>query len=47
MTGLRVGPDDAYLITRVLRTLDVSLDRHSENTKKIADFLSKFKKIKL
>ena len=47
MTGLRLGPDDAYLITRGLRTLDVRLDRHSENTKKIADFLSKFKKIKL
>ena len=47
MTGLRLGPDDAYLITRGLRTLDVRLDRHSENAKKIADFLSKFKKIKL
>ncbi|MDC3125511.1 PLP-dependent aspartate aminotransferase family protein [Candidatus Pelagibacter sp.] len=47
MTGLRLGPDDAYLITRGLRTLDVRLDRHSENTKKIANFLSKFKKIKL
>ena len=47
MTGLRLGPDDAYLITRGLRTLDVRLDRHSENTKKIVDFLSKFKKIKL
>ena len=47
MTGLRLGPDDAYLITRGLRTLDVRLDRHSENTKKVAEFLSKFKKIKL
>ena len=47
MTGLRLGPDDAYLITRGLRTLDVRLDRHSENTKKVAQFLSKFKKIKL
>jgi len=47
MTGLRLGPDDAYLITRGLRTLDVRLDRHSDNTKKISEFLSKFKKIKL
>ena len=47
MTGLRLGPDDAYLITRGLRTLDVRLDRHSENTKKVVEYLSKFKKIKL
>ena len=47
ITGLRLGPDDAYLITRGLRTLDVRLDRHSENAKKVAEFLSKFKNIKL
>ncbi len=47
ITGLRLGPDDAYLITRGLRTLDVRLDRHRENTKKVAKFLSKFKNIKL
>jgi cystathionine beta-lyase len=47
VTGLRLGPDDAYLITRGLRTLDVRLDRHRENAKKVADFLSKFKNIKL
>ncbi len=47
ITGLRLGPDDAYLITRGLRTLDVRLDRHSENAKKIAAFLSKNKKIQL
>ena len=47
VTGLRLGPDDAYLITRGLRTLDVRLDRHGENAKKIARFLSKFKNIKL
>jgi cystathionine beta-lyase len=46
-TGLRLGPDDAYLITRGLRTLDVRLDRHRENAKKVAEFLSKNKKIKL
>ena len=47
VTGLRLGPDDAYLITRGLRTLDVRLDRHRENAKKVAEFLSKFKNIKL
>ena len=47
ITGLRLGPDDAYLITWGLRTLDVRLDRHRENAKKIAEFLSKNKKIKL
>ena len=47
VTGLRLGPDDAYLITRGLRTLDVRLDRHRVNAKKVAEFLSKFKNIKL
>ena len=47
ITGLRLGPDDAYLITRGLRTLDVRLDKHRENAKKVAEFLSKNKKIKL
>ena len=47
ITGLRLGPDDAYLITRGLRTLDVRLDRHSENANKVAAFLSKNKKFKL
>ena len=47
ITGLRLGPDDAYLITRGLRTLDVRLDKHQENAKKVASFLSKNKKVKL
>ena len=47
ITGLRLGPDDAYLITRGLRTLDVRLDRHRDNAKKVAEFLSKNKKFKL
>ena len=47
ITGLRLGPDDAYLITRGLRTLDVRLDRHRENAKKVAAFLSKNRKFKL
>jgi len=47
ITGLRLGPDDAYLIIRGLRTLDVRLDKHQENAKKVATFLSKNKKVKL
>ena len=45
VTGLRLSPDDAYLITRGLRSLDVRLDKHQENTNKIARFLTKNKKI--
>ena len=47
MTGLRLGPDDAYLITRGLRTLDVRLDKHSKNAKEVSKFLSKFKNVQL
>ena len=47
ITGLRLGPDDAYLITRGLRTLDVRLEKHQDNAKKVAAFLSKNKKVKL
>ena len=47
ITGLRLGPDDAYLITRGLRTLDVRLDKHENNAKEVANFLSKYKNIKL
>ena len=47
VTGLRLSPDDAYLITRGLRTLDVRLDKHRDNAKKVSEFLSKFKNIKL
>ena len=45
VSGLRLGPDDAYLIIRGLRTLDIRLDKHQENTMKIAKFLSKQKKV--
>ena len=46
MTGLRLSPDDAYLIMRGLRTLDVRLDKHQENTNRIARFLSQKKILK-
>jgi len=47
VTGLRLGPDDAYLITRGLRTLDVRLDKHEKSSKLVAEFLSNYKNIKL
>jgi cystathionine beta-lyase len=37
--GLGVSPDDAYLMLRGLRTLDVRLKRHGENALKIAAWL--------
>ena len=46
ITGLRLGPDDAYLITRGLRTLDIRLENHQENTKEVIKWMSKQKKIK-
>ena len=45
ITGLRLGPDDAYLIIRGLRTLDVRLDKHEENAKKVAAFYLVIKKL--
>ena len=45
VTGHRMSPDDAYLIIRGLRTLDVRLEKHQENTKKIVSWLSKHKKV--
>ncbi len=45
VTGLRLSPDDAYLILRGIRTLDVRIDKHHINALKIAKFLSKQKKV--
>ncbi len=45
ISGLRLGPDDAYLILRGIRTLDVRLEKHQENALKVSKFLSKQKKI--
>ena len=47
ITGLRLSPDDAYLILRGLRTLDIRMEKHQSNAKKIAAFLSKNKKVTL
>jgi cysteine-S-conjugate beta-lyase len=45
VSGYRASPDDAYLVIRGLRTLDVRLERHEKSTKEIVNFLSKNKKI--
>ena len=46
LSGYRMSADEAYLIIRGLRTLDVRLKQHYENTKIIINFLKKQKKIK-
>lgn len=39
MTGACIGPFDAYLVGRGLKTLDIRMDRHCENAMKVARFL--------
>ncbi len=39
MTGAAIGPFDAYLIGRGLKTLDIRMDRHCANAMKVARFL--------
>ncbi len=46
LLGYRASPDDAYLVLRGLRTLDIRLKKHEEITKKIINFLKGEKKIK-
>ena len=46
LSGYRMSADEAYLIIRGLRTLDVRLKQHYENAKKVINFLKKQKKIK-
>jgi cystathionine beta-lyase len=45
VSGYRLSPDDAYLIIRGLRTLDIRMDKHQESAKKVINFLKKQKKI--
>ena len=45
VTGQRLSPDDAYLILRGMRTLDIRMDKHHVNALKIAKFLAKQKKV--
>ena len=45
VSGYRLSSDDAYLVIRGLRTLDIRLEKHQEHTKKIINFLKTQKKI--
>ena len=45
VSGYRLSADDAYLIIRGIRTLDLRMDKHHANTVKIIKWLSKQKKI--
>ncbi|MEM6762782.1 MAG: cystathionine beta-lyase [Pseudomonadota bacterium] len=38
--GMHVGPEDVYLTLRGMRTLDVRLERHARNTRRVAEWLS-------
>jgi len=44
VSGYRLSADDAYLIMRGLRTLDIRLEKHQENAKKVINFLKTQKK---
>ncbi len=46
LSGYRMSADEAYLIIRGLRTLDVRLKQHYKNTTKVINFLKRQKKIK-
>lgn len=45
MTGSVLGPFEAFLILRGLKTLEVRMERHCANAKKIAEYLDKQDKV--
>ena len=45
VSGYRLSADDAYLIIRGLRTLDIRMEKHQKNTIEIIKWMSKQKKI--
>jgi len=44
-TGAILGPMDAFLVSRGLKTLSLRMDRHQQNAMLIADFLDKHQKV--
>ena len=44
--GACISPDNAWLFLQGLETLSLRMERHSENGLKVAEFLSKSKKVK-
>ena len=45
VSGNRLSSDDAYLVIRGLRTLDIRLEKHQENTMKVIKWMTQQKKI--
>lgn len=45
LTGACLGPLEAFLISRGMKTLSIRMDRHSENAQKVAEYLEKHPKI--
>ena len=45
VSGYRLSPDDAYLLIRGLRTLDIRMDKHQESTKRVINFLKTQRKV--
>tara|TARA_Y100001970_G_scaffold118851_1_gene147410 strand:- start:889 stop:2067 length:1179 start_codon:yes stop_codon:yes gene_type:complete len=45
VSGYRLSADDAYLVIRGLRTLDLRLEKHQESAKKVANWLLRKPKI--
>lgn len=45
MTGSVLGPQEAFLILRGLKTFEIRMQRHCENGKKVAEFLNNHPKV--
>ena len=45
MTGATIGPQEAFLILRGLKTLEIRVQRHCENAQKIAEYLEAHEKV--
>ena len=44
-TGATLGPQDAYLVLRGIKTLHLRVQRHSENGQKVAEYLASHPKV--
>ena len=47
ITGSVMSPFDAFLINRGLKTLQIRMDKHSENAQKVAEFLDSHPAVKI
>lgn len=45
MTSATLGPFEAFLIMRGLKTMEIRMERHCENAKKVAEYLVKQEKV--